>query len=66
MSLRTRFVAFTLLLPLLLAPLSAARAAGGEIRGTVTDPKGAVVVVASVTVAAYKDILALSVENKKQ
>ena len=45
MSPKNRFVAFTLLLALLLpAPLSAARAAGGEIAGTVTDPKGAGVV----------------------
>ena len=49
-SLRIRFVAFTLLLPLLFAPLSAARVAGGVLSGTVTDPKGAVVVGASVTV----------------
>ena len=49
-SLRIRFVALLLTLPLLLAPLSAASAAGGELVGTVTDPKGAVVVGASVTV----------------
>jgi hypothetical protein len=50
MSLGSKLAALTLLLPLLLAPLSAASAAGGEIGGTVTDPKGAVVVGASVTV----------------
>ena len=51
MSLRSKFVAFALALPLLLlAPVSAASAAGGEISGTVTDPKGAVVVGAIVTV----------------
>ncbi|HEX8147610.1 MAG TPA: carboxypeptidase regulatory-like domain-containing protein [Pyrinomonadaceae bacterium] len=50
MSLRNKLAALTLLLPLLLAPLPAASAAGGEISGTVTDPKGAVVVGASVTV----------------
>jgi hypothetical protein len=55
MSLRNKFVAFALSLPLLLAPLaavSAAAAAGGEISGTVTDPRGAVVVGANVTVYA--------------
>lgn len=54
MSLRNKFVAFALLLPLLLAPLVAASAAaaGGELSGTVTDPKGAVVVGAVVTVYA--------------
>ncbi|MBV8857178.1 MAG: carboxypeptidase regulatory-like domain-containing protein [Acidobacteria bacterium] len=50
MSLRSKLAALTLLLPLLLAPLSAAAAAGGELSGTVTDPKGAVVVGATVTV----------------
>lgn len=51
MSLRIKLVAFLLTLLLLqLAPLSAASAAGGEIAGIVTDPKGAVVVGASVTV----------------
>ncbi|MDT5272297.1 MAG: hypothetical protein QOH49_4483 [Acidobacteriota bacterium] len=55
MSLRSKFIAFALALPfllllLLLAPLSAASAAGGEVAGTVTDPKGAVVVGATVTV----------------
>src|SRR5215213_8972208 len=50
MSLRSKLVTLTLLLPLLLAPLSAASAAGGELSGTVTDPKGAVVVGATVTV----------------
>ena len=50
MSLRNKFVALTLLLTLLLTPLRAAPAAGGEIAGTVTDPKGAVVVGATVTV----------------
>ncbi len=51
MSLRNKFAAFALALPLLLlATLSAASAAGGEISGTVTDPKGAVVVGAAVTV----------------
>src|SRR5215204_6385156 len=49
MSLRNKFTAFALAL-LLLVPLSAASAAGGEIAGTVTDPKGAVVVGATVTV----------------
>lgn len=53
MSLRSKLVAFALALPLLLlAPLSAASAAGGEIVGTVTDPKGAVVVGATVNVYA--------------
>lgn len=52
MSLRNKLAAFALALPLLLsfAPLSAAFAAGGEITGTVTDPRGAVVVGATVTV----------------
>jgi hypothetical protein len=51
MSLRNKLAALALALPLLLlAPLSAASAAGGEVSGTVTDPKGAVVVGASVTV----------------
>ena len=51
MSLRAKFAAFLLTLPLLqLAPLSAASVAGGEVGGTVTDPKGAVVVGAAVTV----------------
>jgi hypothetical protein len=51
MSFRNKFAAFALALPLLLlAPLSAASAAGGEIAGTVTDPRGAVVVGAAVTV----------------
>jgi hypothetical protein len=53
MSLRNKLIAsaFALALPLLLlAPLSAASAAGGEIIGTVTDPKGAVVIGAAVTV----------------
>jgi hypothetical protein len=50
-SLRNKFAAFALALPLfLLAPLSVASAAGGELSGTVTDPKGAVVVGATVTV----------------
>lgn len=47
---RSKFVSLLLALPLLLAPLAAASAAGGEISGTVTDPKGAVVVGAAVTV----------------
>ncbi|MFL6334671.1 MAG: carboxypeptidase regulatory-like domain-containing protein [Pyrinomonadaceae bacterium] len=52
MSFRNKLAVFALALPLLLfvlAPLSLA-AAGGEISGTVTDPKGAVVVGANVTV----------------
>ncbi|HEX8336571.1 MAG TPA: carboxypeptidase regulatory-like domain-containing protein, partial [Pyrinomonadaceae bacterium] len=48
---RNKLVAFALALALLLlSSLPAASAAGGEIVGTVTDPKGAVVVGASVTV----------------
>jgi hypothetical protein len=54
MSLRNKFAACALALPLLLilllAPRSSSSAAGGEISGTVTDPRGAVVVGASVTV----------------
>ncbi len=52
MSLRNKLAAFALALPLLLllAPLRPALAAGGEITGTVTDPRGAVVVGATVTV----------------
>ena len=52
-SLRYKLAAFALALPLplLLAPPLSARAAGGEIRGTVTDPRGAVVVGATVTVS---------------
>jgi hypothetical protein len=51
MSLRLKFVAPLLTLMLLQpAPLSAAAAAGGEVSGTVTDPKGAVVVGATVSV----------------
>jgi hypothetical protein len=50
MSPRIKFVALLLTLTLLLAPLAAASAAGGELAGTVTDPKGAVVVGAAVTV----------------
>jgi hypothetical protein len=51
MSLRSKFIAFALALPFLLfVPMSAASAAGGELGGTVTDPKGAVVVGAIVTV----------------
>jgi len=50
-SLRNKFAAFVLALPLLLlATLSVASAAGGEISGTVKDPQGAVVVGAAVTV----------------
>jgi hypothetical protein len=49
---RTNLVTFALSLTLLLIPLAAARAAaaGGEVAGTVTDPKGAVVVGAAVSV----------------
>jgi hypothetical protein len=50
MSLRIKFVAAALLLAFLLSPLRAVSAAGGEIAGAVTDPKGAVVVGAAVTV----------------
>lgn len=51
MSLRNKSAAFALALPLLLlATLSAASAAGGEISGNVKDPQGAVVVGATVTV----------------
>ena len=50
MSLVNKSIALTLLLLLTFAPLRAAAPAGGEIAGTVTDPKGAVVVGATVTV----------------
>jgi hypothetical protein len=50
LSLVNKSIALTLLLLLTFAPLSAAAAAGGEIAGTVTDPRGAVVVGATVTV----------------
>ena len=53
MSLRHKFAPVALALALLLLPLAgASAAAGGEIAGTVTDPKGAVVVGATVTVYA--------------
>ena len=49
---RDRFTPFALALVLLLTPLASAfaAAAGGEVSGTVTDPKGAVIVGATVTV----------------
>jgi hypothetical protein len=52
MSPRNKFIPFALALVLLLTPLASAfaYAAGGEVSGTVTDPKGAVVVGATVTV----------------
>ncbi|HEX8353882.1 MAG TPA: carboxypeptidase regulatory-like domain-containing protein [Pyrinomonadaceae bacterium] len=52
MSPRNKFTPFALALVLLLTPLAAASApaAGGEVAGTVTDPKGAVVVGATVLV----------------
>ena len=45
-----KFTPFVLALILLLTPLASAYAAGGEVAGTVTDPKGAVIVGATVTV----------------
>ncbi|HJQ33778.1 MAG TPA: carboxypeptidase regulatory-like domain-containing protein [Pyrinomonadaceae bacterium] len=50
--LKNKLARFALALTLLLLPLAVARAAaaGGEVSGTVTDPKGAVVVGASVEV----------------
>ena len=52
MSPRNKFTPFALALVMLLTPLASAfaYAAGGEVSGTVTDPKGAVVVGATVTV----------------
>ncbi len=52
MSHRNKFAPFAVALLLLLTPLASAlaSAAGGEVAGTVTDPKGAVVVGATVTV----------------
>src|SRR5215210_2350387 len=48
---RNKFTPLALALVLLLTPpASAFAAAGGEVAGTVTDPKGAVVVGATVTV----------------
>jgi Carboxypeptidase regulatory-like domain/Peptidase family M1 domain len=50
---RNKFTPYALALLLLLTPLAAgvaSAAAGGEVTGTVTDPKGAVVVGATVTV----------------
>jgi len=53
MSLRNKLAPLAMALTLFLLPLGpASAAAGGEIAGTVTDPKGAVVVGATVTVRA--------------
>ena len=54
MSPRNKLASFTLALVLLTAPLASAfaSAAGGEVAGTVTDPKGAVVAGATVNVYA--------------